>query len=303
MEKQTKALRISALALFFTAVLIVACACATGRKKPAQPRIDVGALQKDLVARLSGRTEIRSGIKLANRSSVENRQEARTYLMDLWESLGLEVQKQAYSAEGENIFAIIKAAKASDEYVIFGAHYDTSRVSPGANDNATGAAVVTAAAYEISRARPRSRNFFFVLFDEEERGLRGSKAFAQKLKDENLKVHSVHTIDQMGWDGDGDRAIELEIPYEGAVDLYQKSAKSLTPPIPILTTQEPGSDHSAFRKLGYRAVGITEEYRNRDTTPHIHKATDTFETIRFDYLESTTDLVVRVLQALARKGE
>ena len=75
----------------------------------------------------------------------------------------------------------------------------------------------------------------------------------------------------MGWDADGDRAVELEIPYEGAAALYEEAGRSLPPPLPILVTKEAGSDHSAFRKLGFNAVGVTEEYRNKDTTPYIHR--------------------------------
>jgi acetylornithine deacetylase/succinyl-diaminopimelate desuccinylase-like protein len=291
---------------FFALTLVLSffAACAPGRKAELQqPVLDITAFQKNVIAKLSGQEEIRPGLKLANRAAAENKQAARLFLEETWRSLGLAVLKQDYSPEGENVYTILKATAPSEEYVIFGAHYDTSRNSPGANDDATGVALVTAAAVELSRTRPRLRNFIFVLFDEEERGMRGSRAFAQKLKDEGLKVHSVHTVDQMGWDKDLDQAIELELPYPGAVDLYQAAAKTLSPPIPILVTQETGSDHSAFRRLGFQAVGITEEYRNKDTTPHIHKPTDTFETIQFDYLKSTTGLVFTVLKTLARKEE
>ena len=68
--------------------------------------------------------------------------------------------------------------------------------------------------------------------------------------------------------------------------------------IPLLITPESGSDHSAFRKLGFKAVGITEEYRNKDTTPYIHRPGDTYETVNFDYLASTTRLLVEVMKML-----
>ena len=130
--------------------------------------------------------------------------------------------------------------------------------------------------------------------------MRGSRAFAQKLKDEGAKIHSVHTVDQMGWDQDGDRTVELEIPYEGALELYSQVAAGMKPPVPILTTQERGSDHSAFRRLGFKAVGLTEEYHHNDTTPYIHRPGDTAATVNFDYLASTTELAVRVWTLLAQ---
>ena len=115
-----------------------------------------------------------------------------------------------------------------------------------------------------------------------------------------MNIQSVHTVDQMGWDKDGDRAFELEIPYEGAVEIYNKAVKSLNKDIQIHTTNVRGSDHSAFRSLGYKAVGITEEYRNGDTSPYMHRPTDTYKTINFDYMESTTNVIIKVLQILTR---
>jgi hypothetical protein len=90
------------------------------------------------------------------------------------------------------------------------------------------------------------------------------------------------------------------LPYDGAVELYKKAAAVLKMSITIRVTTEAGSDHSAFRRLKYPAVGITEEYRNKDTTPFIHRPGDTIETIDFAYLGSTTRLVAEVMRMLAR---
>jgi hypothetical protein len=267
---------------------------------PQSATMDITALQKEVISKLSGNSEIRPGVKLANRSTIENKQEARNYLADIFKRLGMVPRRQGYGTEGENIFTILPCGKPGAETIVFGAHYDSVRNSPGANDNASGVAAVAGVAQEMSRVKKRSRDIIFVFFDEEERGLRGSRAFAQMLIDEKRAVHSVHTIDQMGWDQDADRAIELELPYDGAQDLYKQAVDAVNMKIPILTTTESGSDHSAFRRLGFRAVGITEEYRNKDTTPYIHRPGDTYETMNFDYLGSTTRLVVEVMKMLTR---
>jgi len=300
--------RAAAAGSAFLLALLIAAGCGPGRPAAAtRPAVDLAALQREIITKLAGAAEISPGLKLANRFAPENKAAARTYLEALWKGIGLEVQKQDYSAEGENLYATVKATKPAAAggtgTVILGAHYDSSRNTPGANDNATGVALVTAAAVEIARTEPRTRDFVFVLFDEEERGLRGSRAFAQKMKDEGVKIHSVHTADQVGWDADKDRAVELEIPYDGALALYEAQAKAMTPAIPLLVTKEAGSDHSAFRRLGFNAVGITEEYRNKDTTPHIHRPTDTAETVDFAYLANTTALVARVMKALVARPE
>ncbi len=282
------------------AVLALASTCAPGGKAALKPpALDLDAVEREVVGKLAGQIEIRPGHKIAARTSLDERKEARAFLIRLWQSLGLTVQIQDYSAEGQNIYAFVGPTDPAAETIVFGAHYDSARNSPGANDNATGTAVVTAAAAHFARQEGLSRRLLFVLFDEEERGMRGSRAFAQKLKDEGTKIHSVHTIDQMGWDKDGDRTIELEIPYDGALDLYTGVASALTPPTPLTVTKEGGSDHSAFRRLGFKAVGLTEEYRSGDTTPHIHRPGDTAETVDFAYLAHTRDLVIRVLTLLA----
>ena len=178
----------------------------------AQTPVSDTDLQKDVIARLSGAKEIRAGVTLTNRSTIENRQEARTYLLAQLSSFGLEGKRHAYGAAGgENIYAVLGSGQAGAETIVLGAHYDSVLRAPGANDDGTGVAAVMAIARAMTTVKPRTRDLMIVFFDEEERGLLGSKAFAQMLKDENRKVVGVHTIDQVGWDsepqqGDRDRA-------------------------------------------------------------------------------------------------
>jgi len=258
------------------------------------------SLQKEFVARLTGRADIFPGQRLADRASVPNRAQTRDYLCALLDSLGLEPQQHGYREGGENVFAVLPATVKSDEYIVLGAHFDSVPGAPGANDNATGCAVIVGAAVSVIGLEHRSKNLLFVFFDEEERGLQGSRAFAARLREEGKNIVAVHTIDQMGWDADGDRAVELELPSEGAVALYEAAREAAGLSIQIHVTTEPGSDHSAFRRLGMPAVGLTEEYRNGDTTPYMHRAGDTWETVDFDFLYSSTRLVTEAMIFLLR---
>lgn len=285
-------------------LLIAIGACVHGT--PALPGPDaearITALQREVLAALTGETEIRPGVKIANRAVIENKREARTYLAAQLSRVGLTPRRQPYGTDSENVYAVLACGRPGAETVVFGAHYDSVRAAPGASDDGTGVAAVLATARELARTRNRTRDLIFVFFDEEERGLVGSRNFAQMLKDQNRPVHSVHTIDQAGWDQNGNGAIELEIPYDGAVELYQQAAAALKMSIPIFQTTETGSDHSSFRRLGFKAVGITEEYRHNDTTPFIHKAGDTLATINFPYLVSTTRLMIQVMRMLTSQG-
>jgi Zn-dependent M28 family amino/carboxypeptidase len=184
---------------------------------------------------------------------------------------------------------------------VFGAHFDSVMVSSGANDNVIGVAVVYAVARYATTLSCRSKSLIFVLFDEEEAGLVGSKQFATKLKSDGTPIHSVHTIDQMGWDNNRNRAIELELPDTGLTALYQAAVSKLGVSVPLTTTKTSSTDHSSFRPT-FLAVGLTEEYASapRDTTPYYHMAGDTFDTVNFEYLLSTTVIVNQVVADLTR---
>jgi len=256
--------------------------------------------QTDIVSRLAGQTEITSGVKLTNRATVANRQAARDYMKTLFQDLGLTPSEHAYGS-GTNVYATLPATSGGTQSVVFGAHYDSVMVSPGANDNATGVAAVFAVARYATKLPCRSKALIFVLFDEEESGLIGSKQFATKLKNDGTAIHSVHTIDQMGWDMDGDRAIELELPDTGLRELYQAAVTKLGVSVVLTPTTTSSTDHSSFRPT-FLAIGLTEEYATKpsDTTPYYHKAGDTFDTVNFEYLLSTTVIVNQVVADLTR---
>jgi acetylornithine deacetylase/succinyl-diaminopimelate desuccinylase-like protein len=282
--------------------LVVSTACASQRP----PALAAGgqstlAMQKRVLAALTGETEIATGLKLANRFDIANRRAARDYIAATLKELGLTPQRQSYGAEGENVYAELKCGKPGADAIVLGAHYDSVRVAPGANDDGTGVVTVLGVARELTRSKPKLHDVIFVFFDEEERGLVGARNFAQMLKDTNRAVHSVHTIDQVGWDSNHNRAIELELPFDGILDIYKQAAARLKMDIIIHVTTETGSDHNAFRRLGFKAVGVTEEYRNKDTTPYYHKATDTYATVDFDYVASTTKLVTEAMRLLTQE--
>jgi aminopeptidase-like protein len=268
----------------------------------AAPALGQAASPRDIVAALSGEAEIAPGVRLADRYSAQNRAVARTYLADQLRALGLTPATQAYRTDGANVFATLPATETAQAHdtVVLGAHFDSVRRSPGANDDASGVALVTSVAASLAGATCRTRDVLVVFFDEEEAGLIGSKAFADQLVRERRAVHSVHTVDQMGWDADGDRAIELEVPTQALRTLYTAAAADLG--VPIWVTSTTSTDHQSFRSRGFAAIGLTEEYVHGDTTPHYHRSTDTFDTVDFDYLDSSAAVMTEAIRRLATEG-
>jgi hypothetical protein len=270
-----------------------------GACAPIDPKDStIEAYQTDIVSRLAGQTEIATGVKLVNRATAGNRQVAREYMKKLFQDLALTPLEQNYGT-GTNVYATLPSTSGGAQSVVFGAHFDSVAASPGANDNATGVAAVFAAARYAVKLPCRSKAIIFALFDEEEVGLVGSKQFATKLKNDGTMIHSVHTIDQMGWDSDNNRMIELELPDTGLRELYEAAATKLGVNIPMVTTKTASTDHSSFRPT-FLAIGLTEGYTQGDTTPHYHKAGDVFGTVNFPYLASTTVLVNQMLADVTR---
>lgn len=257
--------------------------------------------QAEILSKLTGHSPIKPGVTLKDRHAQESREIAAAFLKEKLAVFCDQVEIENYSETGNNVVGTLKSTTGSDEWIVFGAHYDSVKDCPGANDNASGVVLVYEVAKHIASLTNRKYNLRVVFFDEEERGLIGSKAYAQKLVDEQLNVVSVHTIDQLGWDNDGDKGIELEMPTEEIKNHYLKVAKDFGYEFPIQMSTVTSTDHRSFRRAGFNATGITEEYKNGDTTPHYHKPTDTYETINFDYLTTITAYVAKVFEDLIKK--
>jgi len=266
--------------------------------------------QRKIIAELSGHIKLENGKIIASRSTKKERQLTREYLSKLISSVGLKPQIQEYKLPnvnalvdlifepfiGANVYTILPSTKVSDEYIVFGAHFDTERNCPGAIDNATGIAIGYSLIKKLMNVKERNVNVILVFFDQEEEDLIGSQAFAQKLKKEGLKILSVHTMDTMGWDRDGDKAVELELPTEDLKKLYTTEGEKLG--IPIYTTRVNSTDHHSFRELGFNATGLTDELVNGDYAPYKDTAKDTYDTVNFDYVMSCTELVYQVAKKL-----
>jgi hypothetical protein len=248
-----------------------------------QPALDAPWLAGSLTAWVQGLTA-------APRSTTTQRDAARQYLAAQLTMLGLTPQTHQY-ANGANVYATLPATMGSDKQIILGAHFDTVANSPGANDNASGAAVVLAVARYLNETPCRRAPVILAFFDQEELGLFGARAFAQMLDPQQTRA--VHTIDQVAWDNDNDRRYELELPTPALETEWRAAATALG--VTIVTTNTSGTDHQAFRDRGFAAVGLTEEYVGGDTSPHRHQPTDTASTVNDEYLRLAAKLTARVL--------
>lgn len=99
-------------------------------------------------------------------------------------------------------------AKLKKEYFIIGAHYDhigivkdiaqSDTIANGANDNASGTAVVTELIRYFAKAKSNKRTLVFVFFTAEEKGLLGAYHLAEKLKTAEVPVVAMLNFEMLG---------------------------------------------------------------------------------------------------------
>ena len=91
-----------------------------------------------------------------------------------------------------NAFATIPGSAEPEEYVILGGHYDSWDGSTGALDNGTGAVAIMEAMRILKKAVPNPRRTIIgALWNGEEQGMNGSRAF---VEDHPAILESTHTV-------------------------------------------------------------------------------------------------------------
>ncbi|HEY9842397.1 MAG TPA: M28 family peptidase [Candidatus Obscuribacterales bacterium] len=261
--------------------------------------VDPERMQKNM-ASLTGKTPFLPNTLIPERGTVEGRALTRQFLTVYLESLGYKVERHEYRKNGINIMTRLMADEPTDEYIVVGAHLDSVR-NAGADDNGSGSTAVLEAASVLPQLGHRKVNILFAWFDEEELGLIGSSYLTRDFKKQGLKISSAHTIDMLGWDSDGDRAVELARPDGILWDYYQMVNQTHGFKLPLDRTNTGQSDHVSFHNAGFPSLCVSEEYTSDDFTPHYHKKTDTYPTIDFNYLTSGTRLVIAAVADLSQK--
>ena len=255
---------------------------------------------------------------------------AATYIANTLRSAGLDVRTQPYEAAGqavENIEAVLPGTGRGQEVIVVGAHYDSVRGSPGANDNATGVAAVL----ELGRrfaGRRHPRTVRFVAFVNEEppffqTPLMGSVVYASAARASGDRVVAMLSLETMGYYSDARNSQKYPAPiaslypdtgnFIGFVSNLQSARLLLRTrrafragtAFPFRSAAVPASipgvgwsDHWAFWQAGYCAVMVTDTAPYR--YPWYHTAHDTPDKIAFGRLAQVVDGLENVVTVLAR---
>ena len=134
---------------------------------------------------------------------------AADFLKASFAQAGYEVKQQEYKIDNQtyyNLFVEIPGLEKASEIVVIGGHYDSVSVSPGANDNGTGAAATLELARLFAGKKP-ARTLRFVEFVNEEPPFfvsenMGSLVYAKGCKQRQEKVVAMLSLETMGYYSD-----------------------------------------------------------------------------------------------------
>ena len=117
--------------------------------------------------------------------------QAAQYITSVLQAIGYSPETQPFTADGNNgsvtsanVVAVKKGTSAQE--IIVGAHYDSSAAGPGADDNASGVAVMLEVARMLSN-QTTPYTIRFIAFGAAESGLLGSYAYLNQMSQEEFE--------------------------------------------------------------------------------------------------------------------
>jgi hypothetical protein len=219
--------------------------------------------------------------------------------------------RSAPEAAAANVLGRLPGRNARAKTIVVSAHYDHLGIRngvryPGADDNASGVAVLLAAARHFASAPP-AHPMLFAAFDAEEVGLRGARAWLAAHPDARQDVALNVNLDMVS------RSTRNEIYAAGTahspwlLPLLQDVQTRANVTIRFGHDRPPReggglddwtllSDHGPFH-----SAGLPFLYFGVEDHPDHHQPTDTADRIDARFFGDTADLIVEALRTLDRR--
>lgn len=214
----------------------------------------------------------------------------------------------------------VRNIEAGEGAIVVGAHYDTVPGSPGADDNASGVAVLLELAGKL-------KNIRFVAFANEEAPYflgpdMGSFVYA---RDRGAGVRAMFSLEMLGFYRDTPGSQQYPAPLglfypdranfiafvsdlgarrllRRSIAAFRKHAQFPSEGVaaPSIVPGVTWSDHWSFRKHGFPAIMITDTAFYR--YPHYHLPSDTPEKLDYDRMARVTLGLAAMLEELANES-
>lgn len=273
--------------------------------------------------------------KLAGRETgTKGEEQAATYIAKRFKKLGLEPkgEKGYYQSfsfkptpnphggqeygdmepiEGKNVIGFIdRGAKTT---VVIGAHYDhlgeggegslyagdEPQIHNGADDNASGVAIILALAEElVKRTDLANNNYLIIGFSGEEKGLWGSNYFT---KHPTVELENVNYMINLDMVGRYRPAKGLAINGTGTSPIWKEKIDAVNQQEVLIVSDESGigpSDHTSFYlkeiPVLHFFTGQHEDY---------HKPTDDIDKVNYEGMLLIKEFIVNLISALNWEGE
>lgn len=233
-----------------------------------------------------------------------------------------ELERQGYDVRIQGVFDNVVALppRRSGPLTLVTAHYDSVPHCPGADDNASGVAVMLECARVLASSRTGADNVGFVAFNAEEDGLLGSRDFvANGLSALGGEVRNTHVLEMVGFraaakaqrspfpwtpralaipdfigvltKGRSNAISDRAVRSAAARDLRVVAAKTWGPLHRVLPDLA-RSDHFPFWNAGLPAALWTDTANFRN--PHYHRPSDTPETLDYGFMRDVAELLCAV---------
>lgn len=259
----------------------------------------------------------------------ENLKATKTFLETALTEAGYTVKQQDYKIGNESYYNLEVerlGTEKPNEVILIGGHYDSAFVSPGANDNGTGAAATLELA-RIFAKKSTKRTIRFVEFTNEEPPFfwtkdMGSLVYAKQIDSRKEKVVAMLSLETMGYFSNMEGSQKYPFPIGllypkqsdfiafignfNSGDLVRQSIAlfrrhtQFPSEGSVLPGWIPGvgwSDQWSFWEQGYKGIMVTDTAPYR--YPYYHTADDTIDKIDFDKLARVVSGLSDVISDLA----
>ena len=232
---------------------------------------------------------------------------ASNWIYNEFEEMGLEVEFHEWKFnkfESRNVVATLPGSDPSSNAIfILCAHYDTIKISPGANDDGSGVVAILCIA-EILSNYSFNHTIKFITFSGEEVGTYGSFTYARDSYKKGDNIVAVLNLDIIGYAETIEGGKIIRFFHEEPSTWISEFAKTISEEYKDyvdMTVESlpnyPGADNQAFVDYGYEGVWIAQH----DSNWVGHSENDTLEHINITYQIKSTKLMLAILTELAIK--